>query len=172
MGKRVLIIGNAGGGKSTLAKRLSRAKGLPLHHLDQLQWNPGWVATPLDEFHRLHDKLVATEYWIIDGFATWESIERRFEAADTIIFVDHPLWVHYWWAVKRQAKCVFRPRPEFVEGCPMLPMTGKLLKMIWQVHRDARPRLLAFVRRFGSGRHVYHIRSPRQLRRFAAAHCA
>ena len=171
MGKRIAIIGNAGGGKSTVAKRLSEARGLPLHQLDKLQWNPGWVATPKTEFDRRHDELIASERWIMDGFASWESIDRRFEAADTIIFVDHPLWIHYWWAIKRQVMCVFRPRPDFVEGCPMLPMTWKLLKMICQIHRHARPKLVARINHYSKGRDVYHIRSPRELRRFVTAHC-
>lgn len=29
-------------------------------------------------------------------------MEARFAAADTIIFVDLPLYVHYWWTIKRQ----------------------------------------------------------------------
>ncbi len=170
LGKRIAIIGNAAGGKSTASKRLSRAKGLPLHQLDRLQWNPGWKPTGKAEFDRRHDALIASDRWIIDGFASWESIHRRFEAADTIVWVDHPLWVHYWWAIKRQFMCLFRPRPDFVDGCPMLPMTGKLLKMIWRIHRDARPKLLRVIESYRSGRHVYHIRSPRELKRFLAAY--
>ncbi len=171
LGTRVVNIGNAGGGKSTLAKRLSTSKDLPLHQLDHLQWNPGWVATPKAEFDRRHNALLASDRWIIDGFASWESIEHRFESADTIVFVDHPLWVHYWWAIKRQIKCIFRPRPDFVNGCPMLPMTGTLLKMIRHIHRDSRPKLLAMIERFSTDRYIYHIRSPRELRQFVATRC-
>ncbi len=36
--KRVAIFGNTGGGKSTLAKRLSEVTGLPLHPLDLIQF--------------------------------------------------------------------------------------------------------------------------------------
>lgn len=34
--RRVLIIGNSGGGKSTLARRLGEKLGLPVIHLDVL----------------------------------------------------------------------------------------------------------------------------------------
>jgi adenylate kinase family enzyme len=39
---RVTIIGNAGGGKSTLYKKLKISKGLPLFAVDKLQWELSW----------------------------------------------------------------------------------------------------------------------------------
>jgi adenylate kinase family enzyme len=172
LGERIAIIGNAGGGKSLLANHLSKIKNLPLHRLDALQWNSGWVPTPLDEFNRRHNALIVSSKWIIDGFASWESIEDRFEAADTIILVDHPLWIHYFWALKRQFTCIFRPRPDFVEGCPMLPMTWKLLKMIWHIHWDLMPRLNKLVESYRKSKWVYHIQSPKELRHFVEIVCA
>jgi hypothetical protein len=50
------------------------------------------------------------------------------------VYVDLPLWIHYWWAAKRQFPCLFRPRPNFVPGCPMLPKTWALAKMMWWIH--------------------------------------
>lgn len=44
--RRVEIIGNGGGGKSTLAIRLSRDFDLPYHSVDPIQWQPGWVRAP------------------------------------------------------------------------------------------------------------------------------
>ena len=171
MGGRIMIIGNAGGGKSILAKQLSRAKKLPLYCLDNLQWNRGWIPTPKKEFERLHDELIAKNAWIIDGFANWESIEKRCAAADTIILIDHPLRIHYWWAIKRQFMCLFSPRPDFVPGCPMLPMTGKLLKMIWQIHKQLRPKLIDLVSSYRETKWVYHVRSPAELKQLIQEHC-
>lgn len=171
MGGKIMIIGNAGGGKSTLAKQLSQAKNLPLYRLDSLQWKPGWIKTPKAEFDCLHDRLIAKDIWIIDGFASWESIERRCAAADTIILVDHSLWIHYWWAIKRQFMCLFRPRPDFIEGCPMLPMTGKLLKMIWQIHKQIKPKLIELINSYKETKWVYHVQSPAQLKQLIKKYC-
>jgi len=41
--ERVLIIGSPGAGKSTLATEVASRTGLPLVHLDQAYWRPGWV---------------------------------------------------------------------------------------------------------------------------------
>jgi adenylate kinase family enzyme len=168
---RVAIIGNAGGGKSTLSRKLGQAHSLPVYPIDQIQWRPGWVSVPPDEFARQHDALLAHERWIIDGWGPWDAITTRFEHADTIIVVDHPLAVHYWWAVKRQIKCLFRARPDGPPGCPMLPMTWVLLKLIWQIHRTQRPALLDLVATMSDHARVVHLRSPRQLHRFIRDYC-
>lgn len=168
---RVAIIGNAGGGKSTLSRALSRARHLPLYPIDRIQWKPGWVPTPADEVNTQHDRLLAQETWIIDGWGSWDMIAARFAAADTIIVVDHPLHIHYWWAIKRQIACLVRPRPDGPDGCPMLPMTWPLLKMIWIIHHQARPQLLAMIQRSSEGKQVFHITSPQALHTFIQTYC-
>ena len=48
--ERILIIGCPGSGKSTLARALKEKLGLPLIHLDQLWWQPGWEHVSREEF--------------------------------------------------------------------------------------------------------------------------
>ncbi len=43
--KRIVIIGATGSGKTTLARQLAQTYGLPYTDLDDLYWNPGWVAS-------------------------------------------------------------------------------------------------------------------------------
>ena len=57
------------------------------------------------------------------------------------------------------------------EGCPMLPMTGRLLKLMWMIYRQMRPRLLEMMGSLPSEKQVFHLRSPRELRRFVREHC-
>jgi adenylate kinase family enzyme len=40
--RRVLVVACAGAGKTTLARKLARASGLPLIHLDFHYRRPGW----------------------------------------------------------------------------------------------------------------------------------
>jgi shikimate kinase len=42
--QRIAVIGNAGGGKSTLCMQLSQALNIPVHMIDKIQWKPGWVS--------------------------------------------------------------------------------------------------------------------------------
>ena len=48
--KRILIIGNAGSGKTTYAKALAEKTQLPLIHLDKLFWCGEWEHLSRDEF--------------------------------------------------------------------------------------------------------------------------
>jgi adenylate kinase family enzyme len=44
LGRRVVVTGLAGSGKSTFAVALAARTGLPVIHLDLAFWKPGWVA--------------------------------------------------------------------------------------------------------------------------------
>jgi len=163
-----MVIGNAGGGKSTLSAAVARRHALPCHAIDHLQWQPGWRRVPDDALRTAHDALLRQDRWVIDGYGPWFSVIDRLAACDTVILVDHPLRVHLWWAAKRQVKSLFRARPDGPPGCPMWQVTGRLFRMMWWLHRDMRPRLLRAVYQRRDAIRIIHIRSPRALNAFAA----
>lgn len=168
---RVVITGNAGGGKTTLSNRLGEATGLPVVYLDKVLWRPGWQALPPDEFGHIHEELINRDSWIMEGVGYDETLEPRFEAADTIIFLDFPLLRHYWWSAKRQIECIFRDREDWVDGCPMLPKTLYIARIIRAIHKETRPRILALLKRYERDRSIFHIRSLADLGRFTASYC-
>jgi len=168
--QRIAIVGNAGGGKSTLARRLSTALGLPLYEVDGLQWRPGWTPAPADEIASAHARWLAQPAWIIDGWGGWPAMRARFERADTVVLVDFPLAVHYAWALKRQALAALGRSPHWPPpGCRALPITGRLLRLMWRIHVHMRPQLLALVEAQRDDRRVVHLRSPGALERFAGS---
>ncbi|MEM7176568.1 MAG: hypothetical protein AAF503_02585 [Pseudomonadota bacterium] len=114
-----MVIGNAGGGKSTMCSAVCAAHDLPYFAIDKLLWRPNWQRAPDEEFRQSHGALVATQRWLIDGYGPMSSVEERLNACDTVILVDHPLGVHFWWATKRQIKSLFVGRPDGPDGCPM-----------------------------------------------------
>lgn len=169
---RVAIIGNAGGGKSTLARKLAAARHLPLHEVDLLQSRSDWTPAPAAEFLSAHDQILADDAWVIDGWGPLEAIEKRFALADTLILVDLPLWVHYWWSAQRLIAAATGEQPEGPPGCPWLPVGERLFKLIWDIHHELRPRLLEMVeaqRRCGKA--VFHIQSPEELDAFMSEYC-
>jgi len=169
---RVAIIGNAGGGKSTLARRLGGRLGLPVFQVDQVQWLPGWQPAPAEVIAAAFAGWLAQPGWIIDGWGSLADLAERFERADTIILADFPLAVHYWWAMKRQAHSVLRPGGDWPPpGCQAWPVTGRLIRLMWRVHRELRPQVLALVDGYRPGRQVVILNSPAQLRRFMATEC-
>jgi adenylate kinase family enzyme len=168
--QRVAIIGNGGGGKTTLARLLGETLNLPVHHVDSIQYKPGWRRTPSGECDLVLDELTDSERWIIDGFGSDGVIERRLRAADTVIFVDFPLQVHYWWAFKRQWRGRPRQRAELPDDCPefTLGYNWKLAKVMWEVHRVYRPWFLKLTKNLPDKVSVIHIRSPDEWKAFAS----
>jgi len=169
----VAVIGNAGGGKTTLARLLGDALELPVYHVDSIQYQPGWLRTPALECDSRLDALTVEERWIIDGFGNDGVIERRLGAADTVVFVDFPLPVHYWWASKRQWSSRKHQRRELPEDCPefTLKYSWKLAIVMWQVHRRYRPWFASLVDELPDDVTVFRIRSPRESHAFASQQC-
>jgi len=164
---RLAIIGNAGGGKSMLARKLGESLDLPVYQFDDLQWRPGWERTPDDEIHATHTEWIAKPRWIIDGWGNWEILQARFDAADTIVFVDFPIAVHYWWAAKRQIKAAFNRNSGWPpEGCAALPVTGRLFKLMWRIHKETRPQLIELIDRYTRDIQIVRLKSPREIRSF------
>ena len=54
---KIAIIGSPGSGKSTLAFQLHKKLHLPLFHLDQYFWQPGWQRPDREEFAKKHQQL-------------------------------------------------------------------------------------------------------------------
>jgi len=169
---RVALIGNAAGGKSTLASALAARQQLPLHHVDRLQFRPGWIPLAEDAVAFELDAAAAAPRWIIDGWGPWPTIERRFERADTIVWIDHPLWVHFWWADERQIAVARGGGAARLEGQPegeARGLTRRLFETIWAVDQ-LKPRLAALVERFAGRCDLHHLTSPEALDAFAATY--
>ena len=161
-GQRIAILGNAGGGKSTLARRLGRALGLPVTHVDSIQFQSGWRRTPDNVCDRRLDAVAGGDRWIIDGFGNREVIERRVERADTLLLVDFPLWRHYWWASKRQWTARRGQRRELPDNCPefTLAYTRRLYGVMWEVHREYTPWFRKLAQREENSAKAIVIRNP------------
>ena len=80
---RVMIIGNGGGGKTTLAYKLAECYQLSLTEIDALQFQPSWQRTPDADLRRAIGQVQRSERWLIDGFGPWDQIEERAQLADT-----------------------------------------------------------------------------------------
>jgi adenylate kinase family enzyme len=65
---RVILLGNAGAGKTTMARRLMGGRDVPRLSLDEIAWNEGPERKPLAEtLGTLETFLVANDEWIIEG---------------------------------------------------------------------------------------------------------
>ena len=161
--QRIAIIGNAGGGKSTLARRLSVNLGIPWHPVDRWQWLPGWEPAAPHAFDEAHEQALAEPRWIIDGWGPPAALERRLRAADTIIWVDLPLRVHLRRAARRQVGSLLG-RDDAPPGCSRWRVTGRMFRLILRVERERESlhELLERAAREGGGTLV-HLTTVRDL---------
>ena len=135
------VIGSPGSGKSTFARRLGAHTGLPVIHLDEHFWRPGWEPTPDDEWHDVVTGLAAGDEWIIDGNYT-RTIDLRARAADTMVLLDYP-------ALGCVARALRRSVTKFGQevqapGCPER-VDPQFLRWIAGYRRHVRPRVLEMI---------------------------
>ena len=134
------MIGCSGAGKSSLARALAAATGLPLIHLDAEHWRPGWTEPdPADWFARCA-AMEARPRWIIDGLYG-STMETRLKRATLIVWLDLPTWVCLWGAIARWRRWRGRTRPDMGPDCPE-KFDVEFLRWIVTFRRAVRPRIV------------------------------
>lgn len=114
--KRILIIGNAGAGKTTFANKLALKLNLPLIHLDKLYWRDDWQHLSREEFDCLLQNELEKAEWIIDGNFN-RTIEHRMKYCDTIFFFDFCTFTCLWGITKRIIKNYGKTRDDMGGVC-------------------------------------------------------
>lgn len=88
IGRKIIVIGCSGSGKSTFSKKLHEITGLPLIHLDNIWWKLDRSHISREEFDGKLDEILSKEKWIVDGDYS-RTYEKRFQYCDTVIFLDY-----------------------------------------------------------------------------------
>ena len=164
--KKVAVFGNAGGGKSTLSKQLAAITNLPLYVLDKIKYRSGGTEVPDSEYKRTHDEILASDEWVIDGFASMETLWPRLNAADTLIYIDLPLSLHFWWVTKRFLTGFFVPPDGWPEGSPLLKSSMSSYRNLWLCHKYLTPKYRDYVEQAQNSKCVYHLKSTEEIAEF------
>jgi adenylate kinase family enzyme len=162
--QRVAVVGSGGAGKSTFGRALGRATDLPVIHLDEHYWSPGWVETPRDEWAAIQGVLVAREKWIIEGNYS-NTFDLRFARADTVIVLAPPRRVCIYRVLKRVVLNWHRDTQ--APGCPEhFDLT--FLRWLWDFPYNGWPTLAAALQRFEGHLEVVYLTTSTSARRYLA----
>ena len=152
--RRILVIGCPGSGKSTFSKRLHEITGVPLFHLDRMNWNPDGTAVDRSVFQSRLEQVLSEDQWILDG-NYGSTMERRLRACDTVFFLDYPLDVCLNGIQERRGK----PRTDM----PWVESPGEVdaafLEFVKNYPTQSRPGVLALLRKYAQKEiHIFRSR--------------
>ncbi|WP_152393110.1 P-loop NTPase family protein [Paenibacillus guangzhouensis] len=130
--QKIFIIGIVASGKTTLAKQLSKEMNIPWYELDNIvhhQTDEGRMKRTPEEQVEVIMEIDRGGKWIFEG-TNRESYQCLLDMADTIVFLDPPLW-------KRKVRIFtrFLKQNLGIEKCNYKPDI-KMLKLMYKWTRD------------------------------------
>jgi adenylate kinase family enzyme len=169
IGRRVIVTGLAGSGKSTFSRSLGTMTRLPVIHLDLHFWKPGWVAPSEEEWRDKQRLLLAGDAWIADG-NYHETLDLRLERADTVVVLDIPWWV----CAGRGFVRGVRTRPancQLPAGCnesawQRCSAEWRVAGRTWRERRSQPEREHEIISQHGQGAALHVLRSKRAVAEF------
>lgn len=170
--RRVHVVGTSGAGKTTYARALAAACGLPHRELDEVFWGPQWTRKDPDVARAiLRDFLDGdgAQGWVVDGNWT-ESAAGLLDDAELLVWLDYSRPVvmsrvirrtvsrvvtrqELWHGNREDWRCVFHRNP-----------ADNVVLWAWHSYRPNRERNLA---RMAAGEPpAVRLRTPRAARRW------
>jgi adenylate kinase family enzyme len=162
--ERVLVIGSPGSGKSTLAAAVAHRTGLPLIHLDQHYWQPGWIEPDKEAWARRVEALASGDRWVIDG-NYGATLGARLARADTVLWLDFSTRLCLWRVTRRALRHRGTVRPDMAEGCPER-LGVEFVLHILRFRFHSRPRVVTRLRGFTGS--LLRFRTPREAAHWLA----
>lgn len=164
--KRVVVVGCAGSGKSTLSMRLSERLNLPYISMDRdIFWLPGWQLRPRDEGLQRMRAYVENERWIFDGNSPG-SLSLRLDRADFVIWMRPPRFVSVYGILSRWLRHRGQIRPGMPEGCPET-MGWPFFRYVWTFEKKETPQFEAAFAKARADLPILTLRSFSEARQLA-----
>lgn len=161
--ERILIIGCGGAGKSTLARQLGEKLNIPVVHLDQLFWKPGWVERSDEEFDVILEQELEKPKWIMDGNFN-RTMPKRLEKCDAVIYLDFSRFACLRGVAKRVLTNYGKVRPDMGAGCPER-FDLVFLKWVWNFNKNKRESYYRLLNE-AEGVETIVLKNRRQVKKF------
>ncbi|MCK2055676.1 AAA family ATPase [Methylobacterium sp. 37f] len=164
--KRINVLGNSGSGKSTFARLIGERLQIPVVHLDQLFWEPGWQQADADLFRRRVANALSGETWICEGNYSNRTFDLRVPVADLNIWLETPRLTCAIRILIRSAR--LKARPDLPAGCAEGDIRNaiNLVRYAWRFDAAQRGRVDAELARWVAPNRVVHLRDRNQIAQF------
>jgi adenylate kinase family enzyme len=174
IGRRIVVYGVTGSGKTTVSRRLGALLDLPVIELDALFWRPRWEETPREEFRaKVVDALErSVDGWVVDG--NYSSVrDAVLPRAATVVWLRLPWRVTFWRLLLRTLGRAWTREPLWGTNHESLRQTFLSRNSIlwWSIkhHRAHRRNVLKGLRTVSHSARVVTLRSQGDVDRFLAA---
>jgi adenylate kinase family enzyme len=155
--RRIVVLGCAGSGKTSLAQQIGERTGLPVICLDEMS---GRLSSQgeLSSFRSLLEEAHAKEAWISDGNFAQLSFDIRLPRAELIIWLELPRMLCVWRACTRVLR---QGEPHRLRDLPAV------LAFIWRFDRVNRTLIEVARSTHGTKVPVIRLKSRREIAGFS-----
>ena len=161
---RIMVVGNAGAGKSTFARRLGGKLALPVIHLDSHFWRPGWQIPETKAWRQQLVALAASPAWVMDGNYI-NTFDIRMPRADALVWLDYQRGACMRRVLMRTIMGYGLTRSDLAEGCPDR-FDIAFLRYVWNFPVKHRPRIIAGIAQIGAHLRVIRLTCDRDVENF------
>ena len=156
---KIFITGNAGAGKTSVAKQLGEKLQITPLSLDGIVWQSGWKLTSeLERIAGINHITKTKKIWIIDGVSKYVM-----DMANVIIFLDIKRSTCYLRLIKRNWKYLLKSRPELPPKCPEILIVKRLISIVWNFDKLVKPNIIKHITENKESKLIYHITTPVEI---------
>jgi adenylate kinase family enzyme len=152
---RIVVLGCAGVGKTTFARRLGERLAIPVICLDEI-WRPQWGPSDVPAFRAMLHEAHQGEAWVSDGNFAKATFDMRLPRADLVIWLERPRWICAWRVIARTFRKGERHR---------LADVPKVLSYIWSFDAVNRRWIEDLLAEHGPHLSVVRLETPRAVER-------
>ena len=169
--RRVRVVGTSGSGKTTFARRLADALGVPHVELDEVFWGPGWVMRDAEQARADVRARTVGGAWVADGNWT-TNLGDALDDADAVVWLDYPRRVVMARVVRRSVwrgltrRELWHGNRESLRDLVRRDPEDNIVLWAWTSYARVRERYAALADRPGA--RVVQLTSPRAARRWLA----
>ena len=95
-----------------------------------------------------------------------ETLWLRLNEADSLVFIDLPLYVHFWWVTKRLITGYFKPPEGWPQKSPILRSSLTSYRVLWLCQKYLTPTYREYISQAQTIKSVYHLRSTKEISQF------